>query len=423
MTAKLAIDGGTPVRKERLRGGFHGSAVMNRLEEEAVVNVLRKRRLFRFLSEGAEESEAAKVEAWYCQRLGRKHALAVNSGTASLIVAMFGVDVGPGDEVIIPAHTFIATAAAVIAAGAVPVIAEVDDSLNMDPDDLEAKITPYTRAVVPVHMRGVPARIDEIMAVARKHDLIVVEDVAQSNGGSYKGRPLGAIGDVGCFSFQQYKIITSGEGGLMATDDERIYDRARMQHDCAARFWEGAGSRSYDFVISGENYRLPELSAALVLAQCGRLDPLLGTFRRIKSRIVDGVRGIPGITLQHVPDPDGDCAITFTFFAPDAESAKRFAEALNAENIACGTIYDNTIPDRHIYKNWPFMMSGLAPERRAPWKNPLYKGDVDGYSPDECPQSLDYLGRAILMHIDQTFTLEDADLVVEGIHKVAAGVL
>lgn len=420
MASKLAIDGGVPVRAERLRGGFHGSAVMDQRESEAVLNVLKKRRLFRFLSNGAEESEAAKVENWYRQRLGCEYALAVNGGTAALIAAMYGVDVGPGDEVIIPAHTFVATAAAVIAAGGVPVLAEVDASLNLDPDDFEAKITPYTKAVIPVHMRGVPARMDEILAVARKHDLIVVEDVAQSNGGTYKGKPLGVLGEVGCFSFQQYKIITSGEGGLVVTDNELYYDRARMHHDAAARFWEGDGTHKYDFVLSGENYRISELSAALVWAQCGRLEPLLDHFRSIKRRIVAGVQGAPGITLQDVPDAEGDCSITFTFYAPDAESAKRFSAALNAENIACGTMYDNTIPDRHIYKNWPFMMSGLAPDRRAPWKSSFYQGKVRGYSPDQCPQTLDYLGRAILLHIDQSFTPADADLVVEGIRKVAA---
>lgn len=420
MASKLAIDGGVPVRAERLRGGFHGAAVIDERETEAVLNVLRKRRLFRFLSPGAEESEAAKVENWYRERLGSRYALAVNGGTAALIAAMFGVDVGPGDEVIIPAHTFVATAAAVIGAGGVPVLAEVDDSLNLDPADFEAKITPHTKAVIPVHMRGVPARMDEIMAVAHKHDLVVVEDVAQSNGGTYKGRPLGSLGDMGCFSFQQYKIITSGEGGLIVTDSELFYDRARMHHDAAARFWEGEGTKKYDFVLSGENYRLSELSAALVWAQCGRLEPLLAIFRGIKKRIVDGLKGVPGITLQDVPDPEGDCAITFGFFVPDAECAKRFSAALNAENIACGTMYDNTIPDRHIYKNWPFMMSGLAPDRRAPWKSPFYKGRIQGYSPDQCPQTLDYLGRAILMHIDQNYTPQDADLVVEGVRKVAA---
>ncbi len=425
MNSKLAIDGGTPIRPKPLRGGFHGSADIDQHEIDAVLNVLKKKRLFRFLADGETESEAAKVEAWYRERLGRKYALAVSGGTAALICGLFGVDVGPGDEVIIPAYTYVATAAAVIAAGGVPVIAEVDASLNMDPTDLEKKITPYTKAIIPVHMRGVPARMDEIMAIAQKHNLIVVEDVAQSNGGSYKGRYLGTFGKVGCFSFQQYKIITSGEGGLVATDDQEVYDRARMQHDCAARFWEGAGKRNYDFVISGENYRFSELAAALVWAQTVRLDPLLARFRQVKKRIVDGLTDadLGGITLQDVPDPEGDCGITFTFFLPTAGDAKRFAQALNAENIRCGTIYDNSIPDRHIYSNWPFMMSGLAEDRRAPWKSPFYKGKIKGYSPDECPRSLDYLGRAIMIFIDQFFTPEDADSVVMGIRKVAGALL
>ena len=423
MGTKLAIDGGTPVRTTPLRGGFHGSAVMDEREVAAVNTVLAKKRLFRFLATGAEESEAARIEEWYRQRLGKEYALAVNCGTASLICAMFGLDVGPGDEVIIPAHTFIATAAAVIAAGGVPVIAEIDASLNMDPVDLEKKITPHTKAIIPVHMRGVPARMDEIMAVANRHGIPVCEDVAQSNGGSYKGKTLGSIGKVGCFSFQQYKIITSGEGGLLVTDDQLVYDRARMQHDSAARFWEGEGSRRYDFVLSGENYRLSELAAAVFCAQMDRLDPLISHFRRIKSQIMEGIEGIAGVTPQDVPDPGGDCCITFTFFLPTADLAKRFARALAAENIGCGTMYDNTIPDRHIYANWPFMMSGLAEERRAPWKSPFYKGDVKGYTRDQCPQSLDYLGRAVMTFIDQNYTLEDADLVVEGIRKVAAAIL
>ena len=419
MGSRLAIDGGKPVRSEPLSGGFHGSAEIDQHEIEAVRNVLRKKRLFRFLGKGAEGSESAKVEAWYRERLQKQYALAVNGGTAALICAMFGIGAGPGDEVIIPAYTYVATAAAVIAAGAVPVIAEVDDSLNMDPSDLEAKITPLTKAVVPVHMRGVSARMDEIMAIAREHDLLVVEDVAQSNGGSYKGRFLGTMGDAACFSFQQYKIITSGEGGLMVTDELEVYDRGRMQHDCAARFWEGSESKNYDFVISGENYRLSELPAALILTQIDRLDPLLGQFRTIKQRITAGIADLEGLTLQDVPNPDGDCGITLAFFMASSELARRFAEALNAENIRCGTVYDNTIPDRHIYSNWPFMTSGLAPDRRAPWKSPFYQGDIDGYSPTECPRSLDYLGRAIMLSIDQSFTLADADQVVEGIRKVA----
>ncbi|MHB0858964.1 MAG: DegT/DnrJ/EryC1/StrS family aminotransferase [Anaerolineae bacterium] len=423
MGRKLAIHGGAPVRSAPLQAGFHGASEIDQAEVDAVLNVLRKKRLFRFLANGEVESEAARVEAWYRQRLGRGYALAVNGGTSALVCAMFGLNLGPGDEVIVPAYTYVATPAAVIAAGAVPVIAEIDASLNLDPRDLEAKITPYTRAIVPVHMRGVPARMDAIMAVADRHGIPVLEDVAQANGGSFGGRLLGTFGKVGCFSFQQFKIITSGEGGLVVTDDEEVYDRVRMQHDCAARFWEGTGSRQYDYVVSGENYRISELVASLLLTQCGRLEPLLERFRLVKRRITPGLSDLRGITLQDVPDPAGDCGIAMGFFTPDPQSARDVAAALNAENVRCGTLYDNTIPDRHIYANWPFMMSGLAEDRRAPWKSPFYHGSVNGYSCDECPRSLDYLGRTVMLSIDQYFDIEDADTVVEAVRKVAEALL
>jgi len=422
MSERLAIDGGTPVRAQLLKAGFHGSSEIDQAEIDAVTDVLREKTLFRFLAEPEGRSRARHIEQWYCQRLGRQYALAVNSGTSALIAALMGIDVGPGDEVILPAYTFVATAAAIIAVGAVPVVAEIDSSLNLDPQDLERKITPWTRAVIPVHMRGVPARMDEIMAIARRHSLRVVEDVAQSNGGSYRSQPLGTFGDAGCFSFQQYKVITSGEGGVLVTDDETVYDRARMQHDAAARFWEGSqGEARYGYVVSGENYRLSELSAALVWAQRERLDPILAQCRAVKARAVAGLQDLPGITLQEVPDPVGDCGITLTFFASSAEHAQSFAAALSAENIACGTIHDKQIPDRHIYRYWPFMMSGLAEERRAPWYDPRYRGTVRGYSGDQCARSLDLLGRAIMIMIDQHFSLEDADSIVQGVSKVARG--
>jgi dTDP-4-amino-4,6-dideoxygalactose transaminase len=420
MGERLAIDGGRPVRETKLHAGFHGSAEIGDAEIRAVRDVLENKRLFRFLD---GHSYAADLEDFYRQRIGRGYALAVNGGTSALICGMFGLNLGPGDEVIIPAHTYVATAASVIAAGAVPVLCEVDTSLNMDPTDLERQITPYTKAIVPVHMRGIPARMDEIVAVAQHHSIPIMEDVAQSNGGTYKGRPLGSFGKVACFSLQQYKIITSGEGGVMLTDDEEIYDRGRLQHDCAARFWEGVGSKSYEFVVSGENYRLSELSAALAVAQYDRLDPLLEHLRSVKDRMVAGIQDVNGITLQDVPDPEGDCGITLTFFLEEASLAKRFAEALSAENIGCGTVYNKVIPDRHIYAYWPFMVSGLAEPRRAPWHSPFYEGDIRSYEADQCPQTLDLLGRSVMIFIDQSFGMAEADQVVEGVRKVAGALL
>ena len=281
MAERLAIHGGKPVYSGSWFSPYHGSEEFAEEESEAVNRVLRKKRVFRF-AKGAEDSEAGRLEAAYREFTGRRYALAVNGGTSAVTAAVVGAGCGPGDEVIVPAYTYIATASAVLTARAIPVICEVDSSLNMDPADLERKITPFTKAVLPVHMRGVSARMDEIVAVARRHNLLVVEDVAQANGGTYKGRMLGSIGDIGAFSLQQHKVITAGEGGMVVTDDQTMHWRAVIQHDSAIRFW---GSDIDIPHFPGENYRLSELSAALALAQFGKMASILARLRAVKARI------------------------------------------------------------------------------------------------------------------------------------------
>jgi 8-amino-3,8-dideoxy-alpha-D-manno-octulosonate transaminase len=417
---KLAIDGGEPVYAGAWPSSFHGSEEFAEEEKEAVLRVLDKKRVFRYLAKGLEDSEAAALEKSYRELTGRKCALAVSSGTAALIAGLVGAGVGPGDEVIVPAYTYIATPAAVISARGVPVICEIDASLNMDPADLERKITRFTRAIVPVHMRGVPARMDEIMAVARRHNLRVVEDVSQANGGRYRGKMLGSIGDVGCFSLQQYKVITAGEGGMVVTDDETIYQRCMMAHDSAIRFWQGdAAIPSFP----GENFRLSELAAALAVAQFGKMPSILQRLRATKARVVSQLKNVPGIELQDVPDPEGDCGTLLIFFCASAEKAKRFSAALKAEGIPNGTMYDNTIADRHIYRNWDYILAkrGTSPAN-CPWSCGAYHGNVE-YSPDMCPRSLDYLGRAISIGFSQRMTAEQADAIATGTRKVASALL
>ncbi len=418
---QLAIHGGTPVNPGGWFPTFHGSEEFAQEENDAVLRVLAKKRVFRFLKEGVEESEAAKLEEAYKEYIGRRYALAVNGGTSALITAVVAAGIGPGDEVIVPAYTYVATPAAVLAAKAVPVICEVDSSLNMDPKDFERKITRYTKGVIPVHMRGVPARMDEIMAVARKHNLKVIEDVAQANGGRYKGRMLGSIGDIGCFSLQQYKVITAGEGGLIVTDDEVAYQRSLMQHDSAIRFW-GTNETSIES-FAGENYRLSELSAALAVAQFGKMPSILKRLRQIKAQITSQIRDVPGLQLQDVPDPEGDCGLVVIFYCPSPDKAKEFSAALKAEGIRNGTIYDNTIPDRHIYRNWDYVLAkrGATPAN-CPWSCGAYKGNVQ-YSEDMCPQSLGLLGRSILIGLAQQMPDEYADLIARGIRKVATAIL
>ena len=208
---KLAIHGGTPVRSKPWVSKYMGSEELGVEEKARVLRVLNKKRIFRYLPSGLETSEASALEEEYKSFLGTNYALAVNSGTSALICALVAAGVGPGHEVIIPAYTWVATAAAAAVLGAMPILAEVDSSLTLDPADLEAKITSRTKAVVVVHMRGISAAMDEIMAVASKHDLMVIEDAAQANGGTYGGRRLGSIGHLGCFSLQQSRLSPRGK--------------------------------------------------------------------------------------------------------------------------------------------------------------------------------------------------------------------
>src|SRR3954470_7213659 len=216
---RLAIEGGTPAVTSPLPRMYPGGMRIGREGEEAVLEVLRSKRLFRYYGPQSSRSWVTDLEDAFATVMGVQHAAAVSSGSAALMCALAGLGVGPGDEVIVPGYTWIASATAVIAMGAVPIIAEVDESLTLDPADVRRKITPATKAIIPVHMRGAPSQMDELMAIAREHNLGVMEDVAQADGGSYHGRRLGSIGDVGAFSLQFNKILTCGEGGVLVTDD------------------------------------------------------------------------------------------------------------------------------------------------------------------------------------------------------------
>jgi 8-amino-3,8-dideoxy-alpha-D-manno-octulosonate transaminase len=418
-SAKLAIRGGKPVRTKPIPHSSHGTSEIGKREIDAVVKVLKRKTIFRFLNK-PEVSESAQLEAAYRKYTGCRHALAIGSGgTTALVSALVGLGVGAGDEVIIPGYTYIATAAACLCVNAVPVICEIDNSLTMDPRDMERKITKYTRAIIPVHMRGTPCRMREIMAIARKHRLKVLEDVAQANGGCYRGRRLGAIGDVGAFSFQHYKVITSGEGGMVITNDKSIYQRACIAHDSAMCFWTKEGWQVRPF--AGENYRMCELRAALGLAQFSRLEDILRRCRAFKRRVVEGIADLKQIEPQDVPDPKGDCGISLAFYLPNPRRAKAFSDALKREGIPNGTMFNQGIPDRHIYYHWDYVLHKWSRDRLGlPWSRAVYKGNVK-YSRNMCPNTLHWLGRAVVLHIHQHLTVRDADDLIRGIRKVALG--
>ncbi len=413
---KLALHGGRPVLTEPLPGALLGVTEIGDDEIELVTRVLRRKTIFRFLN-NPTVSESAQLEQCYRNHCGVPHALAIGGGgTSALICGLTGLGVGSGDEVIIPGYTYIATAAACLSVGAIPVLAEINESLTMDAADVESKITPHTRAIIPVHMRGTPCDMDALLRVARRHNLAVLEDCAQANGGSYRGTPLGALGDAGAFSLQHYKIITAGEGGILTTRDQRVYRRAAMKHDSAMQFWrDNEGWETF----AGENYRMSELHAALGLAQFKKMPSILERCRRVKKRLVSATSGLARLRPQPVPCPEGDCGIMLAMFLDHAGEARRFSEALTAEGARNGTIYNKEIPDRHIYCHWDYVMEKHTSDPTGwPWTaahRPIT------YHPRMLPRTLDILSRCVTISISQHWTDQQCDLVAAAIRKVHNG--
>lgn len=417
MQNELAIHGGTPVTTEPFPEAWLGPAEIGEEEVDAVASVIRSKKLFRFLDPA--HSKCAELERLFAGMTARRHALAVGGGTAALICGLTGIGVGEGDEVIIPGFTYIASASALLICGAVPVLAEIDESLTLDPDDVERNITPRTRAIMPVHMRGIPCDMAPLLDIARRHNLLVIEDCAQACGGLYRGRPLGSFGDVGCFSLQQYKVITAGEGGMVVTDRREVYERAAIRHDSAMLFWNPEDTAVAPF--AGENFRMNEMEGALGCVQFGRMAGILARTRALRRRIYDGIRDVDGVSISPSPDPEGDLGITVALQLPDYEQARAFGMALKAEGIPAGGTYDKAIADRHVYCYWEYVMNkGSADRHGRPWTSPLHDQDRT-YSPDMCPKTLAILGRTIIISLAQTFEDRHADWIIQAVHKVARG--
>lgn len=419
---KLAIDGGPKAVTVPIPRSYFGLSEIGEEEKRNVLDVLERQTLFRW--QDAKRSYVARFEREFAKLLGVKYAVAVSSGTAALVTALRALGIGPGDEVIVPAYTFIASASAVILVGAVPVIAEIDDTLTIDPKDVERKITKHTKAIMPVHMRGIPCQMDEIMHIAKKHNLFVIEDCAQCNGGFYKGRRVGSIGDVGCFSFQVSKTITTGEGGMVVTNDAKIYIRAALAHDSGVTFWwklsqEVPKELEGITPFAGDGYRMSELAGAVGLAQLRKLDRIVSTLRRRKREIVEDISGAPGVKPMRVPDEEGECAYSVNFLFDSVEEAQKFAQALSAEGVPVHTIYTEGIPDRHIYRHWDYVLNKVPVAGKfSPWEDPRYTGDVQ-YSPDMCPQTMSILRRTVAIPLSQKMKRIHTRQISGAILKVA----
>jgi 8-amino-3,8-dideoxy-alpha-D-manno-octulosonate transaminase len=394
-----------------------GAEMIGKEEIKEVLEVLETGILIRynFDTERKGVFKVREFEEAFARYCGAKYALGVTSGSSALKVALTAMDVGPGDEVIVPAFTFLATYEAVLEVGAIPVMADIDSSLGLDPDDIPRKITPYTKAVIPVHMCGAPARIDRIVAVARQHNLLVVEDNAQGCGGSFRGRKLGTFGDMGIFSFDYVKTVTTGEGGMVLTDNKELADRAEWYHD-HGHDHKAAGRALDGRTILGFNYRMNELQGALGLAQLRKLDYIVAEQRKNKESIKEILRAIKGIKFREVPDPDGDTATFLAFNFPTEGETKLFQKALGAQGVDTVRYKDNAW---HYVPNWEhFLARSTANSKKYPFTNPTYQGKVD-YLRETIPHAEDILGRTLVMAIQVKMPEEKIAGIKRGIEKAA----
>ncbi|OGG05462.1 MAG: hypothetical protein A3F83_11210 [Candidatus Glassbacteria bacterium RIFCSPLOWO2_12_FULL_58_11] len=311
-----------------------GAYLIGEEEIKEVLEVLQSRYLFRYgdLSDKNFKQKVYTLEKEFAEYCGAGYALATSSGSGSLLVSLLALGIQPGDEVIVPAYTFVATYSSAIFAGAVPVLCEIDESLTLDPEAVETKITSKTKAIVPVHMLGNPCRMDAIMDIAGRHGLLVLEDACQAAGGSYKGKKLGTIGRMGAFSLNIFKTITTGDGGMIVTDDKGLYTRAFALHDqghTPNRAGVQVGRRS----ILGLNFRVNELSGAVALAQLRKLDRILETLRSKKTKFKQSIANVPGVSFRTLPDPAGECATLCTVLFDSAEKAGRVARTLGTTTV------------------------------------------------------------------------------------------
>ena len=425
MSEKLAIYGGPKAKTTKNYPMYPGGLEIGEDEKKEVMEVLDNKYLFRYYGPSNMPSKVRAFENAFKEKMGSPYALATSSCTGALISSLVACGVGPGCEVLVTGYTFFASCASIVAAKGIPVICEVDETLTIDPADIEKKITPATKAIVAVHMRGVPCNMDAIMEIAKKHNLMVIEDCAQAVGATYKGKYVGTFGDCGCFSFQYHKTITAGEGGMILCKDARIYDRCCSYHDTAAcwrpdRFAE---QRFEGELFCGSNFRMSELAGAVMLAQLRKLDGLNAAMRDHQKRIINQIKDTKGIKVRPCNDPEGDTGICLMFYLDAPEKVGPFCDAMKAEGVDAKGVFNSGIPDWHIYAHWKHVIQKKASsEVCCPWQCPYHeeKAPEVEYAEDMNPKTLEYLGRVVHLDIPAQMTDEDCDMIAKAINKVAA---
>jgi dTDP-4-amino-4,6-dideoxygalactose transaminase len=377
-------------------------------EVKAVEKVIESKELFRVKK---LPGECDKFEKEWAKKIGKKYALLMNGGgTAALMAGLVGLDIGPGDEVLIPSYTFMATATAVLLVGAIPVVVEVDQTCTIDPDDIEKKITENTKAIIPVHMVGFPCKMDKIMEIAKKYNLKVLEDCCQAVGGSYKGKRLGAWGDAGAYSFNYFKIISCGEGGGLVTDDRIVYEKASIFHDSGTAFRPYAGEFSIPIFL-GLQFRASEIMGAIMRVQLKRLDKILKDLRKNKRRIMEGLKNVSGVEFAPSNDIEGDCGVMIPFKFENENIAKKFAE------IAGG--YRPIDSGKHVWFDWKPVIEKRIWHKSSlnPYNLPENKNLRHSYTKEMYPKSIENLSKTVFISVNPDWKEKDINEKIKFLKK------
>jgi dTDP-4-amino-4,6-dideoxygalactose transaminase len=393
-----------------------GCNAIGKEEEELVLDVLRRREPFRYygLDPAAPPPMVAQLEKEFRAYIGTDYALAVTSGSAALEVAYAAAGIGPGDEVIVPAWSWVSCFTAIVRVGARPVLCEIDDTLNFDPAEIGRLVTPRTKAVAVIHYQGVAAEMERIRQEAHRRGLFVVEDCAQSLGTRYRGCQTGTWSDVAAYSFQNNKVATSGEGGMVVTRDQRIYERAVRISDLGNyRPHHAAILAPREPAFAGGQFRMSELTGAVALAQLRKVDAIREHCRTLQARVVAHLAGLPGLGLRRIPDPAGDFGFEIYLMLENAAHVAPFQARLDARNVNCGA-RTGTYPQY----NRDYVKSGLThhPET-SPFRG-LKEWPAPGYRAQDFPRTEDLTRRYIALPIGWLYTVEDADYIGEAVATV-----
>ncbi len=383
-------------------------------EIDAVARVIQSKQLFKVNKGDLQETMHAEEEL--CKKTGAKHTLLMTSGHAALVSALTALGIGPGDQVIVPAYTYIATAMTVIQAGAIPVFAEIDETLTIDPADVEKKITPATKAIVPVHIKGFPCHMEKLCALAKKYNIAVIEDACQADGGSFKGKRLGTWGDAGAYSFNFFKIISAGEGGALLTNRRDVMERALIYHDSSACAYFGDQMSEFsEKPFCGSEYRTNEITAAILREQLKKLDVIMGDLRSNKKYVMDALAST--CTFIKSNDIEGDLGTTIGFYFETAEQAEKFGQITGVKP----TVHTG----KHVYSDWKPVLEkrGALHPLMDPFKMPANQGIIPDYTVDMCPVTLDILGRVVYCDVNPDWTKEDMDAKIETLKKAYAEAL